>query len=78
MSADIQIFDVERGKDRSFNITFTKVADVDLSWIKNLKPGIDEANRDQTGIQVLDIIMRHAPASRLLPVSVTPLIKILF
>lgn len=55
---------------RKFTITLKKVAVVDLSWIKNLHPGLDEANRDQTGIQVLDIILRHASeASALVTVS---------
>ncbi|XP_020290691.1 protein argonaute-4-like isoform X3 [Pseudomyrmex gracilis] len=56
----------EARKRKKFKITLKKVAVVDLSWIKNLRPGLDEANRDQTSIQVLDIILRHASESRAL------------
>ncbi|XP_029661699.1 protein argonaute-2-like isoform X1 [Formica exsecta] len=47
-----------------FKIILHKVANIDLSWMKNLQPGLDEVDRDQTGIQVLDIIMRHGPESQ--------------
>jgi len=58
----------ENGQRKQYEITVRKVANVDLSWIKNLRPGLVE-NRDQTAIQVLDIIMRHAPESRYFNVS---------
>ncbi|XP_029175629.1 protein argonaute-2 isoform X4 [Nylanderia fulva] len=54
---------------KTYKITLKKVGNIDLKWIKNLKPGLDEANRDQTGIQVLDVIMRHAPESQFLSVG---------
>lgn len=69
MQAEIEIHDAEREQVRKFKIELKRVANIDLSWIKNLRPGIDEADRDQTGIQVLDIIMRHAPQLRTTPVS---------
>jgi len=69
METQVEIFDTERERNRTFKISLKKVADIDLSWIKHLRPGLDEADRDQTGIQVLDIIMRHAPESRFLSVS---------
>ncbi|XP_070151437.1 protein argonaute-2-like isoform X3 [Polyergus mexicanus] len=69
MESDIEIYDNERERQRTFKITLKKVANIDLSWIKNLRPGLDEADRDQTSIQVLDIIMRHAPESRFLSVG---------
>lgn len=56
------------GKVNEYQITIKKVANVDLSWIRNLKPGL-AGNRDQTAIQVLDIIMRHAPESAYFNVS---------
>jgi hypothetical protein len=46
-----------------------KVANVDLSWITHLRPGLDEANRDPTGLQVLDIIMRHSLQLKFISVS---------
>ncbi|KAL6425221.1 hypothetical protein ACFW04_009460 [Cataglyphis niger] len=69
METNIEVYDPEREKQRIFKITLKKVANIDLSWIKNLRPGLDEADRDQTSIQVLDIIMRHAPESRFLSVG---------
>ncbi|XP_072745126.1 protein argonaute-3 [Anoplolepis gracilipes] len=69
LETDIELYDEEREKQRTFKIIFKKVANIDLSWIKNLRPGLDEANRDQTGTQVLDIIMRHAPESRFLSIG---------
>lgn len=69
MEVDVQIYDNEREMSRTFKIELKKVANIDLSWIKNLRPGLDEADRDQTGIQVLDIIMRHGPQLQYLSVS---------
>lgn len=69
METEIVIIDREREIKKSFKISLKKVANIDLSWIKNLRPGLDEADRDQTGIQVLDIIMRHAPESQFISVS---------
>ncbi|XP_029665997.1 protein argonaute-4 isoform X2 [Formica exsecta] len=69
MESDIEIYDNERERQRTFKIAIKKVANIDLSWVKNLHPGVDEADRDQTSIQVLDIIMRHAPESRFLSVG---------
>nr|XP_012231083.1 PREDICTED: protein argonaute-2 isoform X1 [Linepithema humile]XP_012231084.1 PREDICTED: protein argonaute-2 isoform X1 [Linepithema humile] len=60
METDIEIREEDSDRQRTFKIALKKVAVIDLSWIKNLRPGLDEADRDQTGIQVLDIIMRHA------------------
>lgn len=56
------------GRISEYQIIIKKVATVDLSWIKNLQPGF-AANRDQTAVQVLDIILRHAPEARFLNVS---------
>ncbi|KAG5325951.1 AGO2 protein, partial [Acromyrmex heyeri] len=53
----------DKEQKKQYEITLNKVAYIDLSWIKKLKPGRAE-NRDQTALQVLDIIMRHAPESR--------------
>lgn len=51
-----------------FKIILNKVADIDLNWIKKLQPGL-EADRDQTSIQALDIIMRHEPEFQHINVS---------
>lgn len=65
---DVFWFLNEIGQRKQYKITLKKVAYIDLSWIKNLKPGL-AGNKDQTAIQVLDLIMRHAPESRFINVS---------
>jgi len=65
---DVFWFLNEKGQKKQYEITLNKVAYIDLSWIKNLKPGLAE-NKDRTALQVLDIIMRHAPESRFINVS---------
>lgn len=47
-----------------FTITLKKVAEIDLSWMRNSPSNLYEADKYQTGIQVLDIIMRHEPESQ--------------
>lgn len=71
MQTEVVIYFADGGTNssKSYIITLKKVGNIDLNWIKNLRPGLDEADRDQAGIQVLDIIMRHAPESRFLTVS---------
>lgn len=68
MIDDIEMCD-KRNRTINYKITIKKVANIDLSWLQNVKRGYNEADKDQTGIQVLDVIFRHAPASRLLCVS---------
>ncbi|KYM94762.1 Protein argonaute-2, partial [Cyphomyrmex costatus] len=46
-------------KIKEFEITLKKVANIDLGWIKNLRPGF--GSRAQTALQVLDVILRHGP-----------------
>lgn len=53
-----------------FEITINKVSIVDFSWIKTMRSGLVE-DMNQTAIQVLDIILRHAPESRFINVSHT-------
>ncbi|KYM80325.1 Protein argonaute-2 [Atta colombica] len=65
---DVFWFLNEKGQKKQYEITLNKVAYIDLSWIKNLKPGLAE-NKDRTALQVLDIIMRHAPESRFINVG---------
>ncbi|XP_018300750.1 protein argonaute-2 isoform X2 [Mycetomoellerius zeteki] len=65
---DVFWFLNEIGQRKQYKITLKKVAYIDLSWIKNLKPGL-AGNKDQTAIQVLDLIMRHAPESRFINVG---------
>lgn len=65
--ADVFEHENLNGRKNQYQIIIKKVANVDLSCIKNMGPGL--RNRDQTAEQVLDIIMRHAPESRFTNVS---------
>ncbi|XP_011056359.1 PREDICTED: protein argonaute-2-like [Acromyrmex echinatior] len=58
----------DKEQKKQYEITLNKVAYIDLSWIKNFKPGLAE-NRVQTALQVLDIIIRHGPESRFINVG---------
>ncbi|XP_024894043.1 protein argonaute-2-like isoform X2 [Temnothorax curvispinosus] len=66
--ADVFEHENQEGRKNKYQIVIRKVATVDLSWIKNLKPGRLE-ERDQTSVQVLDIIMRHASESQFMTIG---------
>ncbi|XP_011135141.1 protein argonaute-2 isoform X2 [Harpegnathos saltator] len=66
---EINFYDEEKEEHRTFEVTLNKAGIVDLSWIKHMRPGIDETVINKTAIQVLDIILRHAPSSRLINVG---------
>ncbi|XP_077273947.1 argonaute 2 [Temnothorax americanus] len=66
--ADVFEHENQEGRRNKYQIVIRKVATVDLSWIKNLRPGRLE-ERDQTSVQVLDIIMRHAPESQFITIG---------
>ncbi|XP_014477471.1 PREDICTED: protein argonaute-2-like isoform X2 [Dinoponera quadriceps] len=67
--SEVEIFDKDRDENRSYEVAINKAGKIDLSWLKYIKPGLDEAIINQTSIQVLDVILRHAPASRLISVG---------
>ncbi|XP_071635459.1 protein argonaute-4-like [Temnothorax longispinosus] len=66
--ADVFEHQNQEGRRNRYQIVIRKVANVDLSWIKNLRPGRLE-ERDQTSVQVLDIIMRYAPESQFITIG---------
>lgn len=68
MAAEVEVHDPERDQMRTYKVTISKVADVDLSWIANIRPGM--AGYDQTGLQVLDVVLRNGPASRCVQVII--------
>lgn len=37
-----------------------KVGEIDLSWLRNVGPGVNE--KDQMSLQVLDVVLRNASA----------------
>ncbi|XP_032670999.1 protein argonaute-2-like isoform X10 [Odontomachus brunneus] len=66
---EVNIYDDERDENRSFEIIIKKIGIVDLSWLRTIKPSLEERTVFQTSIQVLDVILRHAPAQRLISVG---------
>ncbi|XP_078039817.1 argonaute 2 [Augochlora pura] len=61
---EVKVFDVERQQMRSFKIYLTKVAVLDLSWLKGIKYGFMDLQSEQSGLQALDIILRHGSANK--------------
>lgn len=59
MTDEVKVFN-EDNKERTFKVTMKKVASIDLSWLKNVRPGVDE--KDQMSLQVLDVVLRNASA----------------
>lgn len=48
-----------------------KSASIDLSFLKHVRPGFNETLGTQSGIQALDVILRHGPLSFCFPVGKT-------
>ncbi|XP_025603016.2 protein argonaute-2-like isoform X2 [Athalia rosae] len=67
MMAEIEVHDPERDQKRPWKVTITKVAVVDLSWLPRVAAGLN--NIEQTAVQVIDVILRHGPASRCVQVG---------
>ena len=59
----------EDGRPRTFKITMNKVNDIDLAWLKSVRRGLPEGERDIISITALDIILRQAPYQNL---AITP------
>ncbi|XP_051175773.1 protein argonaute-2-like isoform X2 [Leptopilina boulardi] len=53
------------GRMKKFKITLNKVNDIDIGWLKHVKKGLPETERDLISIQALDIILRQAPLKAL-------------
>ncbi|KAL2726585.1 protein argonaute-2-like [Vespula squamosa] len=64
---DVTIF--ENDHEKIFHIEMKKAAAIDLSFLKNVKPGFNETLGTQSGIQALDVILRHGPLSYCFPVG---------
>ncbi|XP_076684967.1 argonaute 2 isoform X5 [Andrena cerasifolii] len=67
--ADVKVFDVERQQERTFKMYMKKVALLDLSWLTKTQLDTIEFDREQKGIQALDVILRHGPLHRFIPVG---------
>ncbi|XP_043472206.1 protein argonaute-2-like isoform X2 [Leptopilina heterotoma] len=53
------------GRMKKFKITMNRVNDIDIGWLRNVKKGLPETERDLISIQALDIILRQAPLQSL-------------
>lgn len=67
--ADVKVFDVERQQERTFKMYMKKAAVLDLSWLMKTQFDTIEFDREQKGIQALDVILRHGPTHRFIPAS---------
>ncbi|XP_015119376.1 protein argonaute-2 [Diachasma alloeum] len=64
LTATVKVFDEERQQEREVTVTMNKANSIDISWLHNVKPGLAESDRDQTTMQVIDVIMRSASFDR--------------
>ncbi|XP_053593614.1 protein argonaute-2 [Microplitis demolitor] len=65
----VQVFDEERQQERPVVVTMEKVNVIDMSWLPKVSPGLKEEEKDQTSIQVLDVVLRSAQFTRSIPVG---------
>ncbi|XP_076752627.1 argonaute 2 [Xylocopa sonorina] len=61
---EIQIFDKEFVKERTFKIYLKKAAVIDLSWLNDFSKGLYDCEKEEKGLQALDIILRNDAAYR--------------
>ncbi|KOC70760.1 Protein argonaute-2 [Habropoda laboriosa] len=67
---EIKIYDSEFCRERTFKIYLNKVANIDLSWLKNIYFGVNvEGIKEQQGLQALNIILHHAASHRFVSVG---------
>ncbi|XP_063975958.1 protein argonaute-2-like [Diachasmimorpha longicaudata] len=64
LTATVTVVDHETQREREVKVTMKKANSIDISWLHNVKPGLVESDRDQTTIQVLDVILRSASFAR--------------
>nr|XP_050850291.1 protein argonaute-2-like [Vespula vulgaris] len=64
-----EIIIFENGQERIFQIEMKKATSIDLSFLRSVKPGFNESLGTQSGIQALDVILRHGPLSFCFPVG---------
>ncbi|CAD6208455.1 GSCOCT00014004001.2-RA-CDS [Cotesia congregata] len=65
----VEVFDEEQQRNRPVVVTMEKVNVIDMSWLPKVTPGFREEERDQTSIQVLDVVLRMAQFNRAIPVG---------
>ncbi|OXU25990.1 hypothetical protein TSAR_010814 [Trichomalopsis sarcophagae] len=60
-TAEVVVYN-EDGREKTYTVTMKIANRIDLSWLKTVKPGLQETERNQISLQALDIILRNAPA----------------
>ncbi|XP_076547410.1 argonaute 2 isoform X2 [Osmia lignaria lignaria] len=66
---EIKVLDPERQQERVWKIYLRKVAILDLSWLRGTEMGYNEGEKEEKGLQALDVIFRHGPAYTFTPVG---------
>nr|XP_034189444.1 protein argonaute-2 [Osmia lignaria]XP_034189445.1 protein argonaute-2 [Osmia lignaria] len=66
---EIKVLDPERQQERVWKIYLRKVAILDLSWLRGIEMGYNEGEKEEKGLQALDVIFRHGPAYTFTPVG---------
>ncbi|XP_076381016.1 protein argonaute-2-like [Megalopta genalis] len=60
---EVKVYDVERQQDRPFKVYLKRAAVIDLSWLKKINFGFMDLQSEQSGMQALEIILKHGSAN---------------
>lgn len=57
------------GKDMTFNVTIKFANELDMSWLRNVKPGLRDNDRQDQSLQALNVILSMAAVANSIPVK---------
>ncbi|XP_035736737.1 protein argonaute-2-like isoform X3 [Vespa mandarinia] len=60
---------LDNNQEREFQVEMKKTTSIDLSFLKDIRPGFNETLAVQSGMQALEVILRHGPLSYYIPVG---------
>ncbi|XP_046490379.1 protein argonaute-2 [Neodiprion pinetum] len=67
MKAEIEVYNPEREQNKTYKVVISRVADIDLSWLPRVAPGMPQI--EQTAVQAIDVVLRHGAASKCVQVG---------
>lgn len=53
----------------SFKVTIKFAAELDMSWLKNVRPGLQESDKELVSLQALNVILSMAAVMKTTPVG---------
>ncbi|XP_047351672.1 protein argonaute-2 isoform X2 [Vespa velutina] len=60
---------LDNNQEREFQVEMKKTTSIDFSFLKDIRPGFNETLAVQSGMQALEVILRHGPLSYYIPVG---------